>query len=159
MEAVLTIGVYGWGEDDFLAALRSARVDQVWDVRDRRGVRGRDGAWANAKHLEEALRGAEIGYRHRRDLAPPTELRKRLQQHDRDNGRRHRDRTELPDWFEQGYTSQVLEESDLAGLVAEGAARRPALMCVEGPAEACHRSLLAAALADVADVEVEYLTP
>ena len=44
---------------------------------------------------------------------------------------------------------------DLAGLVADGAARRPALMCVEGPAEACHRSLLAAALADVADVEVE----
>lgn len=159
METVLTIGVYGWDESRFLTALRVARVDEVWDVRDRRGVRGRDGAWANAVHLQEFLSRAEIGYRHRRDLAPPTELRKRLQQDDRDHGRRHRDRTELPSSFVESYQAQVLEEVDLTRLVAEATARRPVLLCVEGPASACHRSLAASALSEIAGVEVESLIP
>jgi uncharacterized protein (DUF488 family) len=159
VEAVLTIGVYGWDEARFLTALRSARVDEVWDVRDRRGVRGRDGAWANATHLEEALRRADIGYRHRRELAPPTELRKRLQEDDRDHRRRHRDRTELPSWFVGDYRAQVLHELDLTTLATETVARRPALLCVEGPASACHRSLAASELAEVAGIEVESLMP
>jgi hypothetical protein len=40
MTAVVTIGVYGWALDTFLAALRSANVGLVLDVRQRRGVRG-----------------------------------------------------------------------------------------------------------------------
>ena len=159
MEAVLTIGVYGWDEPRFLAALRDERVDEVWDVRDRRGVRGSDGAWANATHLQEALHRAGIGYHHRRDLAPPTELRRRLQQDDQDNGRRHRDRIELPDFFVTDYRSQVLAKVDLARLVEQSEAQRPALLCVEGPASACHRSLVASDLAAVAGVEVVPLTP
>ena len=159
MEAVLTIGVYGWDEPRFLAALQEGRVDEVWDVRDRRGVRGSDGAWANATRLQDSLCQAGIGYHHRRDLAPPTELRRRLQQDDQDNGRRHRDRVELPDFFVADYRSQVLAKADLAHLVEQSEAQRPALLCVEGPASACHRSLVAADLAAVAGVEVEPLTP
>ncbi|MEL7209563.1 MAG: DUF488 family protein, partial [Actinomycetota bacterium] len=97
MERVLTIGVYGWDEADFLAALDGAGVDELWDVRDRRGVRGAAGAWANASRLQAVLDDAGIAYRHVRDLAPPTDLRKELQEDDRRHGRRHRDREVLPD--------------------------------------------------------------
>lgn len=158
MDVVITIGVYGWDERGFLAALRTASVDEVWDVRDRRGVRGRAGAWANATHLQSSLTAAGIGYRHARELAPPTELRRRLQQDDRDHGRRHRDRHELPDWFRTAYEEQVLGGVDLGALLA-APPKRPALLCVEGVPEACHRTLAAELLARSAGVEVMALTP
>jgi uncharacterized protein (DUF488 family) len=122
-------------------------------------VRGRDGAWANATHLEQALTGAGIGYRHLRELAPPTGLRRQLQQDDRDHARRHRDRRELPSWFVEAYTGQVLDAVDTADLVATTTARRPTLLCVEGEPRACHRSLAAERLAGLAGVEVRPLRP
>jgi uncharacterized protein (DUF488 family) len=160
MQAVFTIGVYGWDEERFLVALRSSSVDEVWDVRDRRGVRGRDGAWANATHLAAGLSSAGMGYRHLRELAPPTELRRRLQQDDRDHGRRHRDRVELPPWFIQTYREQVLDKVDLAGLLdGPGRPERPALLCVEGVPTACHRALAAEAIAELAGIQVHPLSP
>ena len=50
-----TIGVYGFTATTFIAALRDADVRLVLDVRQRRGVRGSEYAWANAKRLEAAL--------------------------------------------------------------------------------------------------------
>ena len=49
MAEVVTIGVYGWTIETFLDALRDANVHEVLDVRQRRGVRGPEYAWANAK--------------------------------------------------------------------------------------------------------------
>jgi len=72
---VATIGVYGWTLEAFLDALRAAGVALVLDVRQRRGVRGSEYAWANAVRLQAALAEAGIGYRHRKELAPTTELR------------------------------------------------------------------------------------
>src|SRR3954451_24306531 len=72
---VATIGVYGWTLDHFLAALRAAGVELVLDVRQRRGVRGREYAWANAQRVQAALAEARIGYSHHKELAPTTELR------------------------------------------------------------------------------------
>src|SRR5437660_1079576 len=59
-----TIGVYGWTADTFLDALRRAGVRQLLDVRQRRGVRGREYAWANAVRLQAALGdgGPQAGY-------------------------------------------------------------------------------------------------
>ena len=51
MRAVATIGVYGWTLDRFLAALDEADVRLLLDVRQRRGVRGAEYAWANAQRL------------------------------------------------------------------------------------------------------------
>jgi hypothetical protein len=48
---VATIGVYGWTLDGFLEALLGADVALVVDVRQRRGVRGREYAWANARRF------------------------------------------------------------------------------------------------------------
>jgi hypothetical protein len=70
-----TIGVYDWTFETWLGALREARATQVLDIRQRRGVRGSRYAWANSARLEGALAEAGIEYRHRKELAPTTELR------------------------------------------------------------------------------------
>ena len=72
---VATIGVYGASLATFLAALANADVKLLLDVRQRRGVRGREYAWANAVRLQAALRDASIEYRHHLELAPTKELR------------------------------------------------------------------------------------
>src|SRR5687767_13973296 len=75
MTELATIGVYGFTLDEFLRALREADVRLVLDIRQRRGVRGAQYAWANAKRLQAALADAGIEYGHRVELAPTTELR------------------------------------------------------------------------------------
>ena len=72
---VAMIGVYGASLETFLAALRRADVTVLLDVRQRRGVRGREYAWANSLRLQAALAAASIDYRHHVELAPTTELR------------------------------------------------------------------------------------
>ena len=70
-----TIGVYGFTREEFLDALREQDVRLLLDVRQRRGVRGPEYAWANSKRLQAALADAGIEYRHHPELAPTTELR------------------------------------------------------------------------------------
>jgi uncharacterized protein (DUF488 family) len=72
---IATIGVYGFNRDSFLATFREDEVNLVLDVRQRRGVRGSEYAWANARRLQDALAEAAIGYQHLPELAPTTELR------------------------------------------------------------------------------------
>ena len=50
--SITTVGVYGWTLERWLAALRDAGVALVADVRQRRGVRGSEYAWANATRLQ-----------------------------------------------------------------------------------------------------------
>jgi hypothetical protein len=167
MDDVVTIGVYGWTLDGWRAALAESGVDEVWDVRDRRGLRGAADRWANGNVLEGHLKEWGVGYRHVRPLAPPTPLRSRLQEDDKASGLRHRDRTTLPAWFISEYRSAVL--ADLEDRLDElgidlAMTSRPALLCVEGPATACHRSLLGAALAETGSatrtpLPVAHLTP
>ena len=47
LERVVTIGAYGFSADRFFAALREAGVDTFLDIRQRRGVRGAEYAFAN----------------------------------------------------------------------------------------------------------------
>jgi uncharacterized protein (DUF488 family) len=70
MPRLATIGVYGFDVTGFLAALREADVGLLLDVRQRRGVRGREYAWANSLRLQAALAEAGIAYEHHRELAP-----------------------------------------------------------------------------------------
>ena len=55
MLRIVTVGVYGFTLGTFLTALDEARVDCVFDVRQRRGVRGAAYAWANAQRLQLEL--------------------------------------------------------------------------------------------------------
>lgn len=146
-EEIETIGVYGYDLPGFLAALRERRVTVVVDVRQRRGVRGPQYAWANAKRLEAALAGAGIGYVHMKELAPTTEMRELQYREDARRGEGKRSRTKLAEGYVRAYTEQVLDGADLSPLRELMRTGRPALLCVERDAPACHRSLIAARLA------------
>lgn len=156
MDKVATIGVYGFTIEAFLAALRGAEVPLVLDVRQRRGVRGSEYAWANSKRLQAALAEAGIGYEHHPELAPTTELRHLQYAEDARQGVGKRSRAELAPEYVERYTREILDPVDLEPLVA----RLPAaLMCVERDPEACHRSLIAARLAEEHGLAVEHLRP
>ena len=146
--SVATIGVYGFTVDTFLATLRAADVRLVIDVRQRRGVRGPEYAWANSLRLQAALADAGIGYRHHKELAPTTELRHVQYREDDRLGVGKRSRTELAPEYRERYLREILDHVDLAPIVAEMPAdATSALLCVERDPEACHRSLVAERLA------------
>jgi uncharacterized protein (DUF488 family) len=160
MPTVATIGVYGFDLDAFLATLREADVRLVLDVRQRRGVRGSQYAWANARRLQAALDEAGVAYRHHRELAPTTELRHLQYREDARLGVGKRSRVELAPAYRERYVREILDHVDLEPVVAElprqGAA---ALLCVERDPEACHRSLVAERLAGEHGVTVVHLRP
>ena len=147
MRTVATVGVYQSNLEDFLDTLRRHQAAMVVDVRQRRGVRGREYAWANSLRLQAALAQAGILYRHDPELAPPTELRQ-LQYREDDRLRvGKRSRVELADEYRRRYLHEVLDQVDLGailGSLPEDATS--ALLCVERDARACHRSLIAARL-------------
>jgi uncharacterized protein (DUF488 family) len=157
---VATIGVYGFTAESFLDALREAGMSLLLDVRQRRGVRGSEYAWANSQRLQAALADAGIEYRHLPELAPTTELRHLQYAEDARQGVGKRSRSELAPEYVRRYTSEILDRVDLApiaeGLPADGAA---ALLCVERDPEACHRSLIAAALESEHGVPVTHIRP
>jgi uncharacterized protein (DUF488 family) len=157
---VATIGVYGWTLPAFLDALRAANVAVVVDVRQRRGVRGHEHAWANAARLKAALAGANIAYRHHKELAPTTELRQ-LQYHEDDRaGVGKRSRTELAPEYRERYRREILGQVDLRPIVEQlPVDAASALMCVERDPEACHRSLIAERLAAEFGLSVIHLRP
>lgn len=159
MAGLATIGVYGFDGPGFVEALRAAGVGVVVDVRQRRGVRGSEYAWANARRLEAALREAGLGYQHRRELAPTTELRRILHREDARRGEGQRSRTRLAPEFVERYTAEVLDAADLAPLTALAERTRPALLCVEADPEACHRSLIASRLERDFGLRVRHLRP
>jgi uncharacterized protein (DUF488 family) len=160
MAAVATIGVYGWTLDAFLSALREAGATQLLDVRQRRGVRGREYSWANAKRLQAALAGAGIEYRHHLELAPTTELRQLQYAEDARQGVGKRSRARLAPEYATRYVREILDQAELGPIVAampeDGVA---ALLCVERDPEACHRSLVAERLEREHGLDVRHLTP
>jgi uncharacterized protein (DUF488 family) len=155
-----TIGVYGFTAKSFLAALRGANVHQLLDVRQRRGVRGREYAWANAVRLQRALADAAIDYRHHKQLAPTTELRRLQYREDARLGVGKRSRVELAPAYIERYTNEILDRVDLEPIVEDMPSDgKAALFCVESDPEACHRSLIAARLADRHGLPVTHLRP
>jgi uncharacterized protein (DUF488 family) len=154
-----TIGVYGFDRESFLATLTGAGVDLVLDVRQRRGVRGSEYAWANAKRLQAALAEVGIAYTHLKELAPTTELRQLQYQADAEAGEGKRDRTVLAPAYAEGYTAEILNRANLDLVVRWIGPSSPALLCVERDPEACHRSLIAERLRREHGFEIENLRP
>jgi uncharacterized protein (DUF488 family) len=160
VKRLVTIGVYGWSRETFLEALGYRGVRLLVDVRQRRGVRGREYAWANSARLQAALADAGVAYLHRRELAPTTELRQLQYAEDARLKVGKRSRVELAPEYRRRYTSEILDQVDLAPIVAElPDAGSSALMCVERDPEACHRSIVAERLASEHGVVVEHVRP
>jgi len=136
---VFTIGYEGATVDEFLAALRSAGVEQVADVR--AIAASRRPGFAKSS-LAANLREAGIGHRHLRALGTPKPGRDAAKKGDRAT-------------LERVYAGQL----DLPEAQAEAAAlidmvqeRPTALLCFERDPAMCHRSLLIAAVMPQADV-------
>jgi uncharacterized protein (DUF488 family) len=157
--AIATIGVYGWTLERFLAALLDADVVRVLDVRQRRGVRGSEYAWANATRLQASLTSAGIDYRHHKELAPTTELRHLQYEEDAKERVGKRDRIALAPAYVERYSRQILDRVDLGAVVAALPEGTSALLCVERESGACHRSLIADRLASEHGATVTHLRP
>ena len=158
--SVATIGIYRFDIQTFLTTLAAADVVTVFDVRQRRGVRGPQYAWANSRRLQAALASSGIAYEHHPELAPTTELRH--VQYDEDARQRvgKRSRVELAPEYTRRYVDEILDQVDLDPIVATmPTGGTTALLCVEADPEACHRSLIAARLADEYDATVTHLRP
>ncbi len=159
MGSIATIGVYGFDRGSFLAALNEAGIDLLLDVRQRRGVRGSEYAWANAGRLQAALAEAEVGYTHLKELAPTTEQRQLQYREDARLGEGKRSRTALAPEYARLYTEEILDHVDLGPIVKWIGASSAALLCVERDPEACHRSLIAARLEREWSFGVKHLRP
>ncbi len=160
MRSIVTIGVYGFDGETFLQRLQHAGVRLLLDLRQRRGVRGAEYAWANARRLQAALVQAGIAYEHHLELAPTTALRRLQYAEDARQGVGKRSRRELAAEYTRRYTTEILDRADLArivsGLPSHGTV---ALLCVERDPEACHRSLVAQRLSEQYQVTIEHLRP
>jgi uncharacterized protein (DUF488 family) len=160
VRAVATVGVYEASLESFLAALHAANVGLVIDVRQRRGVRGREYAWANAQRLQAALLHERIAYSHHKELAPTTELRHLQYEEDARQGVGKRSRQLLAPAYVERYRREILDRVDLRPIIeALPSDAATALLCVERDPEACHRSLVAAELARELGVAVVHLYP
>jgi uncharacterized protein (DUF488 family) len=157
----ITIGVYGWDAERFFAALRIAEMDTFCDIRERRGVRGAEYAFANSVRLQDRLAEMGIRYIHRRDLAPSREVRGQQHAADVASHTARRQRATLSSVFVEAYLRERLRDFDSTAFIADlgEQARVVALFCVEREPAACHRSLLADRLAQDLGVLIRHLVP
>ncbi len=159
---IVTIGVYGFSEEAFFEKLRAAAVGTFCDIRWRRGVRGREYAFANSGRLQKRLAELGIRYLHFRELSPSAELRKRQADADKATRIQKRKRVALGEAFIAGYQEAMSGFDSRKFVETLGPATSvAALFCVERDPAACHRSLLAERLQkDLGpEIEVAHLTP
>jgi hypothetical protein len=98
---LVTIGAYGWDAERFFSALVAARVDTFCDIRQRRGVRGAEYAFANSQRLQARLAEIGIRYLYFKELAPTRATREQQYVADKVEGTTKRQRKALsPAWSE-----------------------------------------------------------
>ncbi len=156
----VTIGVYGFSEDEFFRALQEAKVDTFCDIRARRGMRGSTYSFVNSTKLQDRLATMGIRYLHIKELAPIPEVRDVQKRADAATGTSKRQRSELGRHFVDAYRASVLNGFDwnsfFERLVAADC-KVVALFCVERAPRACHRSLVADQLAEAFGAVVEHI--
>ena len=115
---LVTIGVYGFALEEFLAALRSADVRLLLDVRQRRGVRG---PGVRLGELEAAPGGAGRPPGSPTSTAPswpPRPSCARLQYAEDDRqGVGKRSRAELAPAYRERYIAEILDKADLDDVI------------------------------------------
>jgi uncharacterized protein (DUF488 family) len=147
MESISTIGYEAATVPSFLEALKEDGVDLLVDVR--AVASSRRPGFAKTK-LAANLAGAGIDYLHFRALGTPAEGRQAARA-----GRYHELRRIYLEHLATPAAQDELET--LAELVRSG--RRICLLCLEADPAHCHRSMVAAALAESLPLEVRNLCP
>ena len=142
-----TIGYEGASVSAFLDALRAAGVELLVDVRAVASSR-RPGFAKTA--LAANLAGAGIDYLHLRALGTPADGRAAA---------RAGDHAGMKAIFREQLATDAAEGAldTLGALVTQG--RRVCILCFEADPAHCHRSLVAAALAERLPLRVEHLAP
>jgi len=158
---IVTIGVYGCGEQEFFQALVAAGVDTFCDIRQRRGVRGSQYAFVNSARLQARLRELGIRYMHIKELAPSRQNRDEQRIADEQARVGKRDRALLGETFKESYRKERLSSFDSIDFIGKlgDQVRVVALFCVEREPGACHRSLVAEHLVRELGLPVEHLVP
>lgn len=158
---IVTIGVYGFTEEDFFNALTKAKIDTFCDIRQRRGMRGAQYAFANSQRLQERLKSLGIRYHHFQNLAPSQTVRQQQKSADKETETTKRARMVLSPSFVRAYTEECLNNFDTSAFLEEidSDTKVIALFCVEREPTACHRSLLAEKLARDFGIQVKHITP
>lgn len=156
---IVTIGVYGFDAESFFAALQHAQVDLLCDIRQRRGVRGAQYAFANSQRLQARLAELGIRYLHCQELAPSPAVRQAQAMADSRQGVAKRDRTALDPAFVTAFVRLHLDGFSPQAFLDElpDGVGTIAFLCVEHAPEACHRSLVAAAFVDQLGLPVEHI--
>lgn len=143
IQEISTIGGYGYSKEKFFGKLKDNRVDILVDIRQRRGMRGKNYAFLNSSALQSELSIHGIAYIHLKELAPTDEIRNAQLEDDKRQGVKKRVRKELSDIFKSEYWSLILLKSDVDAVLNKiQAYRHPCIFCVEGSEKACHRSLV-----------------
>ena len=156
---IYTMGVFGSTEQQFFEKLTENKIDIFCDIRQRRGVRGREYAFVNSNYLQRKLAEMNIKYDHINELAPTTEIREKQKAVDAMKGERKRDRTHLGYTFVREYKKHI-ENYDFDALVSyldNIGANRVVFFCIEQYASACHRSIIAEELHNRYNYEVTHL--
>lgn len=141
-----TLGVYGTNEEVYFSKLSDAKIDLFCDIRQRRGVRGKEYSFVNSKKLQNKLSELNIQYIHIKDLAPTKEIRNKQKQDDIDLNILKRDRNILGNKFILEYNQNIINKFDFNDLIRyfkENNFSNIVFFCVEEKAKACHRSLVA----------------
>ena len=143
MATLYTIGYEATDIERFVAEVRRSRIARVIDVR-RNPVSRKRGFAKGALAARLAAEG--IGYSHLVDLGPPKDLR--------DDYRADRDRAR---YFARFAAYLAGQGEALASVAALARAERCALLCFERDPATCHRSIIAAHLAQHAALRMEHL--
>ena len=144
-----SLGVYGTNEEVYFSKLSDAKIDLFCDIRQRRGVRGKEYSFVNSKKLQNKLSELNIQYIHIKELAPTKEIRNKQKQDDIDLNILKRDRNTLGNKFILEYNQNIINKFDFNDLIKyfkENNFSNIVFFCVEEKAKACHRSLVASQL-------------
>jgi uncharacterized protein (DUF488 family) len=143
---VATIGYEGTAVPGFLDALREAGVQLVVDVR--AVASSRRPGFAKTR-LAANLEEAGIGYVHLRGLGTPSDGRAAAR-----SGRH----SEMQRIFSEHLATSVAEDDMQALVQLVQGGQRTCLLCFEADPAHCHRSIVAAALAQRIPIDVRHLT-
>lgn len=145
MMQIYTIGVYSSTEEEFFNKLVENNIDTFCDIRQRRGVRGREYAFVNSNYLQAKLRDLNIRYMHILDLAPTKEMREKQKIEDIRLGVKKRSRDSLGIIFSREFKHKIssFNFDEFHETLDRVGTSKIAFFCVEEKASACHRSIVA----------------
>lgn len=143
IDTLYTIGGYGYSQNAFFDRLKANGVDALVDIRQRRGMRGRQYSFLNSTALQAELLGRGTAYLHLKELSPTTAVRDAQKSQDLSSGVAKRKRELLSCEFVAAYSENVLVNLNPEDVWAKILSyERPCFFCVEAAERACHRSLV-----------------